>query len=570
MASKAIKLTNGSITYLPVTTADLVQYKYGTGSYTSVQQAIGITAGSVAQHIGNGTYIAYSTSNGLYTTGEHGSTSGVKINGGSETGKATIYVGHNNDNNTLTITTNATTNTGTVTSVTAGDGLVTASGNAITGSDTIKAKLKDYTKNSSDATTADTTGGSLEPVQLDKSGNLAVYVKDTTANYYDTITKSYTGQTGLKLFSVTPHSTGSTTGDYYVGVATASSFGVVKSSTTGTETGRDYNVQVNTDGTMKVNVPWKDYDNIITGVMHMKGGTTSGPASNVAYTNGDTYIYNGTSTYTIPAALSYNGAAQIVTKGDMFTYADGKWTVLENNNEVATSSTLGLVKSSTTGTTSGRDYNVQVNSDGTMKANVPWTDHTSSLTASGTKNSNNVVSDVVLTKSTSGNNTAYTLTVSYTSITSNVTSRLVGENISAGGAYIHNYEPSSSNSKIWIKPGNQISISYTGTSPNQNILISSTVSYTGSKGITVTSSNDIQHTNSITAVTTPALKKFKYDAQGHITGIENVSTSSVTLDSLKYKVGNTVDDIDDTALGLTFGSDINIASLGGTTTFVTA
>ena len=43
---------------------------------------------------------------------------------------------------------------------------------------------------------------------------------------------------------------------------------------------------------------------------------------------------------------------------------------------IATSTTLGLVKSSTTGTTENRDYNVQVNSDGTMKVNVPWTNTT--------------------------------------------------------------------------------------------------------------------------------------------------------------------------------------------------
>lgn len=42
----------------------------------------------------------------------------------------------------------------------------------------------------------------------------------------------------------------------------------------------------------------------------------------------------------------------------------------------ATSSILGGVKSTTTGTAAGKDYNVQVNSDGTMKVNVPWTDTT--------------------------------------------------------------------------------------------------------------------------------------------------------------------------------------------------
>ena len=38
---------------------------------------------------------------------------------------------------------------------------------------------------------------------------------------------------------------------------------------------------------------------------------------------------------------------------------------------IATSAVAGLVKSNTTGTTADRDYNVQVNNDGTMKVNVP-------------------------------------------------------------------------------------------------------------------------------------------------------------------------------------------------------
>lgn len=40
----------------------------------------------------------------------------------------------------------------------------------------------------------------------------------------------------------------------------------------------------------------------------------------------------------------------------------------------ANADTLGGVKSTVTGTTADRDYNVEVNSDGTMKVNVPWTD----------------------------------------------------------------------------------------------------------------------------------------------------------------------------------------------------
>lgn len=52
----------------------------------------------------------------------------------------------------------------------------------------------------------------------------------------------------------------------------------------------------------------------------------------------------------------------------------------------ATSSTLGLVKSTPTGTTSGKDYAVEVKSDGTMKVNVPWTDNNTTYTfAAGSK-----------------------------------------------------------------------------------------------------------------------------------------------------------------------------------------
>lgn len=43
---------------------------------------------------------------------------------------------------------------------------------------------------------------------------------------------------------------------------------------------------------------------------------------------------------------------------------------------IASASALGGVKSATTGTASGRDYKVQVNSDGTMKVNVPWANTT--------------------------------------------------------------------------------------------------------------------------------------------------------------------------------------------------
>lgn len=51
---------------------------------------------------------------------------------------------------------------------------------------------------------------------------------------------------------------------------------------------------------------------------------------------------------------------------------------------VANLTALGGVKSSVTGTTSGRDYNVQINTDGTMKVNVPW-ENTTYTNATTTK-----------------------------------------------------------------------------------------------------------------------------------------------------------------------------------------
>ena len=51
------------------------------------------------------------------------------------------------------------------------------------------------------------------------------------------------------------------------------------------------------------------------------------------------------------------------------------------SSDIATLSTAGLVKSTTTGTTANRDYMVEVNPDGTMKVNVPWTDSNTTYTA---------------------------------------------------------------------------------------------------------------------------------------------------------------------------------------------
>ena len=48
--------------------------------------------------------------------------------------------------------------------------------------------------------------------------------------------------------------------------------------------------------------------------------------------------------------------------------------VTKDDVPAATSEKIGGIKSQKTGTTSGKDYKVEVASDGTAKVNVPWTD----------------------------------------------------------------------------------------------------------------------------------------------------------------------------------------------------
>lgn len=55
-----------------------------------------------------------------------------------------------------------------------------------------------------------------------------------------------------------------------------------------------------------------------------------------------------------------------------------------------------------------------------------------------------------------------------------------------------------------------------------------TIKIGGDAGTTINAGLEISHSNSITAVTTVAFKKVAYDANGHITGSENVAKSDIT------------------------------------------
>ena len=92
---------------------------------------------------------------------------------------------------------------------------------------------------------------------------------------------------------------------------------------------------------------------------------------------------SGAGQITIKGTTGYHpGGVTLQTTGTSETKATtitipaktGTMALLSDLPSLATASNLGLVKSSTTGTAANRDYKVQVNSDGTMKVNVPWTD----------------------------------------------------------------------------------------------------------------------------------------------------------------------------------------------------
>ena len=55
------------------------------------------------------------------------------------------------------------------------------------------------------------------------------------------------------------------------------------------------------------------------------------------------------------------------------------------------------------------------------------------------------------------------------------------------------------------------------------------------------SGTTLNHSNSITAVTTAAFKKFKFDAQGHITGTANVSASDLPSHTHDYTTASDVE-----------------------------
>ena len=131
-------------------------------------------------------------------------------------------------------------------------------------------------------------------------------LRDSAGNAYE-INAAYLNGKGAEEYATT---------DYLPTQATLTKLGLVKSSTTGTAANRDYKVQVNSDGTMKVNVPWTD-----TNTSHSHSAGVGLVGSGSAGTGGGTYTYKAK--LRSETALTVNSAAA-TTSGNVYPVAVDK------------------------------------------------------------------------------------------------------------------------------------------------------------------------------------------------------------------------------------------------------
>ncbi len=228
-----------------------------------------------------------------------------------------------------------------------------------------------------------------------------------TDTYHD---PSYTSG-GLKI------ATGVHEDDMYVPQATTSTLGVVKpnavrtssvtASTGGTASDRYYGVELDSNGKMFVNVPWTDSNTHYTSKNIV--GASSSATANATSTNGNTYINHIENGSVSSYHKIYGSGATTVTSDSSGSI---KISSTDNNEyhtsittsglEIADSGTLasiyvpyatasgyGVVKAAavrttsptlTTGqTTSSRYYGVELDTNGKMFVNVPWSNTTYSV-----------------------------------------------------------------------------------------------------------------------------------------------------------------------------------------------
>lgn len=183
-----------------------------------------------------------------------------------------------------------------------------------------------------------------------------------------------------------------------------------------TNSGRNYKLELDSNGKAFVNVPWTDttYNNATTGVSGLMSASDKSKLDGIT-SSADAVSFSRTlSSGTKIGTITINGANTDIyapTAGTSPTYGQ------------ATSSTLGLVKIGYP--ESGKNYPVELNSSGQMYVNVPWTDNNTTYGLATTSSSG-------LLKQLNGSTSQYMRGDGTWATPPNTTYSLVGTNGSSG------------------------------------------------------------------------------------------------------------------------------------------
>lgn len=224
------------------------------------------------------------------------------------------------------------------------------------------------------------------------------------------------------------------------------------------------NQKINISGTYVRNTG--GVDKIVDG-KEVEGGyfvCESLPSSGNHWTKGQLCYCTGTTESPINKFYQYNGSS----------WAEKTFGI----TSIATTTALGLVKSTTTGNTADRYYDVQVNDDGTMTVNVPWIDNTDTKNTAGATNSSSKLFLIGATSQdenpqTYSHDTAYVGTDGclYSGGSKVLTSHQSIYNLTLKGAGtdVITFDPNSAANNLDIVAGSNVTV--TGDATNKKITI---------------------------------------------------------------------------------------------------
>ena len=620
MATKVIKFNDGINTYVPVTVASAVQYSYD-GGVMSVQDAIGTIATTVvssnnsvsnvisnlskdvSEHKSSKDYLSYSLTEGLKLSGTHGAGNvkmvpGTGVSFAYTDGALTISSpsSHASGSDNQHLSASASGNVATI-SLDGDGGSVKISNNGASSAGTntahvaitystaagiqLKVSYTDTNTHNSHAlsfsagTNTTPTANSVKVVSGFQPGAASSDTISTSYTTYSLPTQNYVDTT---FVTKTDFNAFSTSGMHYKGdtatVPTSPASGdvyhVTKKITSGL--GDGVNAEVGDfityyKATGAQSGSWSVWDKNVDGALY---------SGNDILTSGNIVVADGTAGKVKTQSIDDLGLAKKTDITNMVTSAGSLTSnaiVLGGGNKNVNTTTAYYPQSSATAFSATSDTQIP-----TSKSIAKYISDQSYLkTQDHTKYG--TISAGQLTY-WNGTNTHAAVTASYGSATKSIyidkgvikegsefltsQSKDFGKVTTANNATSYAAPATSAASAVADSVKDELKL--TGA----NAWIRLGTATTAAEGSADVDNITIGHVLSPAGAKTSAdVYSIKIDAAGHITEATAAVTGTVGLTSLKYKVGNDVTDIDDAALGLTFGSDlVDIATLTGDTTFV--